>query len=67
MLHHVGVYVRPSKLQGQLVTCRNLQPSPHCQMPSKVCWTCRNINLTFYCASRLPGRDSRTHELCIII
>ncbi|XP_017872327.1 PREDICTED: LOW QUALITY PROTEIN: uncharacterized protein LOC108619959 [Drosophila arizonae] len=46
-------YVRPNKLQGHCVTCRNFQST--LSNAIKSCWTCRNINLTFYC----PGRGPR--------
>ncbi|KAH8283969.1 hypothetical protein KR054_006295, partial [Drosophila jambulina] len=39
-------YVRPNKLQGNCVTCRNFHSA--LSNAIKSCWTCCNINLTFY-------------------
>ncbi|XP_064550862.1 LOW QUALITY PROTEIN: uncharacterized protein LOC135436994 [Drosophila montana] len=52
-------YVRPNKLQGHCVTCRNFQST--LSNAIKSCWTCRNINLTFYCPGRGPrvGKQSQ--------
>ncbi|XP_017139530.2 uncharacterized protein LOC108153944 [Drosophila miranda] len=46
-VHAHATYVRPNKLQGNCVTCRNF----HSTLSNviKSCWTCCNINLTFYC------------------
>ncbi|KRF83813.1 LOW QUALITY PROTEIN: uncharacterized protein Dvir_GJ26838, partial [Drosophila virilis] len=48
-------YVRPNKLQGHYVTCRNFQST--LSNAIKSCWTCRNINLTFYCPGRGPRKS----------
>ncbi|XP_030370360.1 uncharacterized protein LOC115620981 [Scaptodrosophila lebanonensis] len=48
MPHHAP-YVRPNKLQGNCVTCRNFQST--LSNVIKSCWTWCNINLTFYCTA----------------
>ncbi|KAH8232336.1 hypothetical protein KR032_004341, partial [Drosophila birchii] len=49
-------YVRPNKLQGNCVTCRNFHSA--LSNAIKSCWTCCNINLTFYG----PGSGDRDEE-----
>ncbi|XP_037729560.1 uncharacterized protein LOC119560265 [Drosophila subpulchrella] len=39
-------YVRPNKLQGNCVTCRNFHSALSNAIRNR--WTCCNINLTFY-------------------
>ncbi|KAH8382727.1 hypothetical protein KR009_004936 [Drosophila setifemur] len=41
-----STYVRPNKLQGNCVTCRNFHSALSNAIKSG--WTCCNINLTFY-------------------
>ncbi|XP_039494413.1 uncharacterized protein LOC120453668 isoform X2 [Drosophila santomea] len=45
-------YVRPNKLQGNCVTCRNFHSALSNAIRNR--WTCCNINLTFYG----PGQGS---------
>ncbi|XP_070851629.1 uncharacterized protein [Drosophila suzukii] len=63
-------YVRPNKLQGNCVTCRNFHSALSNAIRNR--WTCCNINLTFYgpglgSSAMRYGRAEEYLSICISV